>query len=39
VEGKILVEGSGVASSPSRERCWLILLGGIVRLVFKLETW
>jgi hypothetical protein len=29
----------GRASSPSRERHWLILLGGIVRVVFDLRTW
>jgi hypothetical protein len=32
------VDVSDAASSPSIERCWLTLLGGIVSVVFKLET-
>jgi hypothetical protein len=32
--GKVWVDGSGVALSPGRKRCCLILLGGIVRVVF-----
>jgi hypothetical protein len=32
------MDGSCVASSPGRERCWLTLLGGIIRVFFELKT-
>jgi hypothetical protein len=32
------VEGGGRASSPGHEKRWLMLLGGIVRVIFELET-
>jgi hypothetical protein len=31
------VEGRGAASPLGPERCWIILLGGIVRVVFGIE--
>jgi hypothetical protein len=33
-----MVEGCEEALSPDCERCWLILLCGIIRVVFRLRT-
>jgi hypothetical protein len=38
VDGRVLVFGSGAASSPDCERRCLILLGGIVRVIFQDEN-
>jgi hypothetical protein len=39
VGGWFWVEVWGQASSPDHNRHWLILQGGIVRVVFDLRTW